>query len=271
MIVKTVIFDIDGTLLPAGAARFSQRTVQALRMLQKQGTLVVIATGRALFAAKAVLGGFRPDILASANGNWIVDKSGAPVHENRMTDEEMYALVDYCEDYELPLDFIFEDGYHAYVEYEAFVRYAEPHKNNHHFLVDGEDQVRHLQSMPYGASALLSEKDVAGFQKKYGYLGLRFVPFHGIHHDILRPGTNKAQALEQVLAARGIGWKDVAAFGDGLNDAELLRAAGTAVVMENGVEELRRQADLIAPDAALDGAADVLERCFLERGQEHVV
>ena len=163
---KAAIFDIDGTLLPAGATRLSRRTVSALQALQKRGTLVIVAPGRALFAAQAVMGGFRPDLFAAANGNWIVDRTGAPVHENRMTDEEMYALVDYCEDYEIPLDFIFEDGYHAYVEYEAFVRYAEPHQNNHHFLLDGEDQVRHLQSMPYGASALLKECDIAGFQKK---------------------------------------------------------------------------------------------------------
>lgn len=270
MNVKAAIFDIDGTLLPAGAAQLNRRTVRALRALQAQGTLVVIATGRALFAAQAVLGGFRPDILASANGNWIVDKSGTPVHENRMTDEEMYALVDYCEDYEIPLDFVFEDGYHAYVEYDAFVRYAEPNQNNHHFLVDGEDQVRHLQSMPYGASALLSEQDVAGFQKKYGYLSLRFVPFCGIHHDILRPDTNKARALESVLNRLKITWKDVVAFGDGLNDAEPLLAAGTAVAMANGVEELRQQADLIAPSAAEDGVADVLERCFLTGGPGNV-
>ena len=263
MNLKAAIFDIDGTLLPVGAPCLSARTLRALRALQAQGTLVIVATGRALFAARAVLGTFRPDVLAAASGNWIVDRDGAPVRENRMTEEEMYALVDYCEDYEIPLDFIFEDGYHAYVEYDAFVRYAEPHQGNHSFLVDGEDQVRHLQSMPYGASALLTERDVTGFEGKYGHLGLRFVPFRGIHCDILRAGTNKAKALEDVLAEREIPWENAAAFGDGLNDAELLEKAGMAVAMANGVPELCRRADLVAPDAALDGVAQVIESRFL--------
>ena len=263
MDLKAAIFDIDGTLLPAGVESLSDETVQTLRALQKKGTKVIVATGRALFAARAVLGGFQPDFLASANGNWIVDRSGALVHENRMTAEEMYALVDYCEDYEIPLDFIFEDGYYAYVEYDSFVQYAEPHQNNHPFLLDGEDQIRHLEGMPYGASALLTDRDIDGFQCKYGHLGLRFVPFHKIHHDILRPGTNKAKALETVLREKKISWQETAAFGDGLNDQELLSEAGVSVAMSNGVPALCRQADIIAPDAAQQGVAQVIKKYFL--------
>ena len=30
-----------------------------------------------------------------------------------MTNEEMYALVDFCEDYNYPLQFNFRDGYYA--------------------------------------------------------------------------------------------------------------------------------------------------------------
>ena len=36
-----------------------------------------------------------------------------------MTNEEMYALVDFCEDYNYPLQFNFRDGYYAYCEYES--------------------------------------------------------------------------------------------------------------------------------------------------------
>ena len=58
-----------------------------------------------------------------------------------MTAEEMYALVDYCEDDELPLDFVFDDGYYVYVEYERMARLAVPSVQK--FLIDGEDQTRH--------------------------------------------------------------------------------------------------------------------------------
>ena len=69
--------------------------------------------------------------------------------------------------------------------------------------------------------------------------------------------------MDSVLSERGIAWKQVAAFGDGLNDLELLQTAGTAVAMDNGVAQLCAAADLVAPDAAQDGAARVIEEFFL--------
>ena len=39
-------------------------------------------------------------------------------------------------------------------------------------------------------------------------------------------------------------------------------AAATPVAMENGVDELKRAARLIAPDCADDGAAQILEKAL---------
>ena len=65
--------------------------------------------------------------------------------QSRMTPEEMYALVDFCEDHELPLEFIFSDAYYVYVEYAAFVeKYCGQNAASGFFdsvLRDGEDQV----------------------------------------------------------------------------------------------------------------------------------
>ena len=55
MIVKAAIFDIDGTLLPAGAARFSQRTVQApvsYTHLSNQGIYGRAGQGRVICGEK---------------------------------------------------------------------------------------------------------------------------------------------------------------------------------------------------------------------------
>ena len=118
MKIKAAVFDIDGTLVPYGAPGPGQAAVQALRELAQSGVAVVIATGRARYTAQWVLGsGIKPDYFAAVNGADVTDAAGRPVWQSRMTPEEMYALVDFCEDHELPLEFIFsEDGQGCHAE-----------------------------------------------------------------------------------------------------------------------------------------------------------
>ena len=185
MKIKAAVFDIDGTLVPYGAPGPGQAAVQALRELAQSGVAVVIATGRARYTAQWVLGsGIKPDYFAAVNGADVTDAAGRPVWQSRMTPEEMYALVDFCEDHELPLEFIFSDAYYVYVE-----KYCGQNAASGFFdsvLRDGEDQVRHLQDMPFGACAAMDARHAAAFEAKYGHLGLRFIPFAPGRYDVLR-------------------------------------------------------------------------------------
>jgi hydroxymethylpyrimidine pyrophosphatase-like HAD family hydrolase len=51
----------------------------------------------------------------------------------------------------------------------------------------------------------------------------------------------------------GFDLKDVYAFGDGLNDLEMLKAVGTGVAMGNGVQEAKALANLVTTDVSEDG------------------
>lgn len=260
---KACVFDIDGTILAKGAPGLSPRTKAAMAALREKGVAIIVATGRAPFAARYALGDFRPDYLVCSTGALVQDKAGKAVYRHAMSAEEMYALVDYCEDHEVPMDFVFDDGYYAYVEYERLKAHAM--QGTRRFLLDGQDQVRHLQGMPYAACLYAAPGQLDGFAAKYGHLGLRFLPFAsaGCFYDVLSPGTDKAASVSLTLEKLGLSWAEAAAFGDGLNDEELLAAAGLAVVMGNGEEKLKLPGRLIAPACEEDGAAAVIEQYIL--------
>ena len=180
-----LVLDIDGTLRPHGEPRVPKENVDALRTVQKAGVKLVIATGRCRAEIPAkMLRGIRPDY-------WIC-AAGAQV-------EEMYALVDFCEDYEHPLGFSFSDGGYVYLDYEAF-HVQEKAAALEGCLKDGEDQDRHLLDMPFSAFGMLAAEDIAKFQAKYGYLGLQFLPYHVTGCDILRAGMKTAKAAAKALA-----------------------------------------------------------------------
>ena len=78
----------------------------------------------------------------------------------------MYALVDFCEDYNYPLQFNFRDACYVYCEYEALRNNYAKMGSSGLTCVDGEDQDRHLIDMPHAAFAAVPPEHVADFMKK---------------------------------------------------------------------------------------------------------
>ena len=58
--------------------------------------------------------------------------------------------------------------------------------------------------------------------------------------DVMQRGVNKATGIEQVLDARRLTFAEVMAFGDSMNDYELLRRVGVSCAMGNGRSAVRQ-------------------------------
>ena len=78
--------------------------------------------------------------------------------------------------------------------------------------------------------------------------------------QITAPAATKDQALAVLLDMRRLDWADVVAFGDDVNDCDLLEASGLGVAMGNSPDEIRKLANLVAPSNDQDGVAAVLEQ-----------
>ena len=169
---KLLLLDIDGTLRPGSCEQIPKENAAAVRAVQKAGVKIAIATGRGRTGVgKGLLRDLKPDYWVCAGGAQLVDAKGNDLALHRLTAEEMYALVDFFEDYELPLRFTFHDANYAYIDFAEFDR-REKAKNLYNNIVDGEDQDHHLVEMPFGCFGFLPREQAAQFQEKYGYLGL---------------------------------------------------------------------------------------------------
>ena len=137
MTCKLLLLDIDGTLRPDGCSTIPAENVAAIKAVQKLGVKVAIATGRSRAGVSPeMLAGLRPDAWICAGGAQLADAKTGEFSVHRLTPEEMYALVDFFEDYELPLRFTFHDANYAYIGYEEFAA-REKAKNLHNNIVDG--------------------------------------------------------------------------------------------------------------------------------------
>lgn len=237
MSLTAVALDLDGTLLPRGGMCLPPRTLAALRAVQAAGLRVILATGRAACAVPpALLGGFVPDAAVYSGGALVLDGAGKTLAAHSLTDQQMYALVDWCEDYDFPLAFAYPEAYYAYLGFDRLAGFYPAG-----MLRDGEDQDRHLAGKPFAAQCLMTPEGAAGFTARYRHLGLAVTGFASGRYDVCPPAVDKARGVAAALAALGLEAAGLLAAGDGENDLPLLALAALPVA--------------VGPDPALRAAA----------------
>ena len=269
---KLLASDYDNTLVPFGEGVPRAAVVKAIQKMQAAGGRFVLSTGRSWSAVKgkSQLGGIRFDYAITCNGACVVDHTGRIVAEHPLTAEEMYALVDFCEDYNYPLQFDFRDAYYAYCEYDFLhERYLQMNAPGLDCL-DGEDQDRHLEDMPYAAFAVLPPAALARFEQKFGHLGLHWMqvgaplPNGWCFYDIVRDGMDKGVGLADLCETMGISLAETVAAGDSANDIGMLKAAGLGCCMANGTAEAKAAADRIIGDVRENGLAALIDELWFD-------
>ena len=263
--------DFDNTLVPFGEPKPRPAVVKAVKKLQAAGVRFVLSTGRGYCVVhKEQLGGIRFDYAITCNGACVVDKNGTIVAEHPLTNEEMYALVDFCEDYNYPLQFNYRDAYYAYCEYDALKSFYDAMPKSGLTCLDGEDQDRHLIDMPHAAFVVMPPQELAHFNEKFGHLNLHFMQVGGVGkdgwccYDVVRGGMDKGVGLADLCEKLGLTLADAVAAGDSANEVGMLKAAGLGCCMSNGTPDAKAAADRVIGDVREDGLAALIEELWFD-------
>ena len=83
-----------------------------------------------------------------------------------------------------------------------------------------------------------------------------------IRMDVYRKGFTKGTACEYLYQKLNIDKQDSYAFGDGINDKEMLMLVGHVIAMGNGIDEIKEIADDITDTVDNDGIAKAFKKYF---------
>ncbi|GAA4480207.1 HAD family hydrolase [Microbacterium panaciterrae] len=264
--IRLIATDLDGTLLdPSG--HVSTRTRAALDAARAAGILVIPVTARqpiglreiaaeAGFDGWALCGNGAYGIHLRTREQLFASEIAVPVQQRiaRELGERISGLL-FASVREAGEVFVAQDGYAALAahgdhkrdpETMGAVPLAEVVATPSLKLV-----IRHSTIAPPDLFAVLATLDQDGFAATLS--GAPFV-------EVMAAGVSKATGLAQLCARLGIERSEVLAFGDALNDVEMLRWAGRGVAMANAEPEALAAADVVTGSNAEDGAAIVLER-----------
>jgi hypothetical protein len=241
-----VFFDIDGTLLDHEKS-LPASTKKAIELLKENGTFVAIATGRAPFMFESLREELGIDSYVSFNGQFVVFENEV-VYENPLNEVELKSLVQYTETKSHPIIFMNEKTMKASVQHHPFI---EKSLGSLNFSHPEKDNSFYVNRKIYQSLLFCEERE----EEKYlaDFPDFNFIRWHSYSVDVLPKGGSKAEGIKKMIERLGFELKDVYAFGDGLNDLEMLKAVGTGVSMGNGVPEAKKLADLITTDVGNDG------------------
>ncbi|MBR4702412.1 MAG: HAD family phosphatase [Oscillospiraceae bacterium] len=272
---KLIALDLDGTLLNS-AKELTPRSRAALEAAAGAGIHIVPATGR-------FYRGMPECIRSLPFVRYVISINGAEIYDTKEEKALYSAVIPLPEALEVltyldTLPVIYDCyalgwGYMTARMQEAAEEYIS--------YPPSLSMVRELRDPVPELKAYLREKDISPQKlqlftrdiplrdKLLGDLAERFphLVFTASLPNNLEINSREAgkdRALEVLAAQLGISMEETMAFGDGLNDVDMLRASGVGVAMGNAHPAVKQAADLIAEDCDCDGAAKIIETLLRE-------
>lgn len=253
MMKKILFFDVDGTLynsekiLPASAK-------EALLEARRNGYEIAIATGRAPFMIQSLLEELDINTYVTFNGQYVVYR-GEIVYTNGVEKDELSKIIAFGDARHEPVVFLDDQRMIASVGNNEMISES---LNTLKYPYPNIDSTYYMQNEVYQTLIFMEEKDEHLYREAFP--NVQFVRWHRYSCDILPKGGSKAAGIEKVLEKMGLTLNDAIAFGDGINDIEMLQAVGTGVAMGNGHERVKAVATHIAEHVDEDGLAKIMRQ-----------
>lgn len=286
---RLIAVDVDGTLLTSKGG-ISPRTRSALLAAVEKGVHVAVATGRRRRSAKPILERLDVPYFLVASQGAAVWRDDHVLFHSHLPAQNARAALGVIREHGLATvilgnalreDEVWVDGdwpasprLNAYVSrlqaaYHQEIRPVGRETFDHDVIeLIVVDEIERLAALdqaltghtpPPPSEDAPAEPGPAGRQPLWRAIFSKNQFTAGGAIEVVGPDTSKAAALAFLCQRLDISRDQVIAFGDNVNDLEMLAFAGTGVAMGNATADALAAANLVAPTNDEDGIAVTLE------------
>lgn len=236
---SVIFFDIDGTLLTHDK-ELPSSTKEAIFKLKEYGHEVAIATGRAPFMFEDLRKELDIHTFVSYNGQYAV-LNGEVLYTNPLKISSLEQLTEAALRNNHPVVFMDHEDMRANVPEHAYIKESIatlkisrfPAHDPHYYK--GRKLYQTLLFCPEGEER----------QYEQEFQDFDFVRWHPVSVDVLPKGGSKAKGIEKIVKKLGFPEECQYAFGDGLNDMEMLLTVKNSVAMGNAEEKVKAVAKYV--------------------------
>lgn len=271
MSIKVIIMDVDGTLT-SNDKNVTPKTKEALLKAEEAGAILVLASGRPtsglLDLAKELQMDKHHGLLVAYNGSTVIDCETMDVLFNQaLSVEEGKAVLEHMKKFDRVRPMI-DKGEYMFVNnvYDNWITWkGKPFDVIQYESRGGKFKLCEVDDLAefvdFELNKILTTADPEYLQEHYQEMMEPFKDslscmFTGdFYFEFTAQGIDKAKALDTVLISKGYKKEEMIAFGDGHNDASMVKYAGIGVAMENAVQALKDIADEVTLSNDEDGIA----------------
>lgn len=273
--IKVIIMDVDGTLTNSKKV-ITKKTKDTLIKAQEAGILLILASGRPTSGlmdfAKELKMDENHGLLVSFNGSKVVDcQTNEVLFNETMSVEYGQAVLEHMKNFDVKP--MIDKGSYMYVNdvFNNQINYnGEPFNIIQYESRGGKFKLCEKDDLAafadYPLNKILTAGEPEYLQANYKEMMEPFkdtlscmftAPFY---FEFTAKGIDKAKALDTVLIPMGYKKEEMIAFGDGHNDASMVKYAGIGVAMDNAVDDLKAVADEVTLSNEEDGIAYTLSK-----------
>ncbi len=267
-----IFFDVDGTLVDVRPAReyIPESTIQAVHAAREKGNLCFLCTGRSKAEIYSHILDVGFDGIIGAGGGF-VEIGNEMLYHKKISQDAINHVVDFFDKHHF--DYYIESNGGLYasphlVKRLEWITYGDLENDPQARQKKEETPSHFIPSLKEGYDlhrddvnkVCFLEKDGFPFEKikeefenEFNVIHCTVPSFGDDSGELSVPGVNKASAIEALITHLGIPKENTYAFGDGLNDADMLEYCQYGIAVGNAKEQLKEIADEVTDDIANDG------------------
>lgn len=258
--IKLIVTDIDGTLGPVSTDHIHKDYYEVINELQKKGIIFGAASGRSYEALGKLFAPVKENMV------FLSDNGARGIYKG----EELFVvpmLLSDCQ--ELVRDTrklkdcqcVWQSSEKTYFEKGDEEVYHIMRDYMHYDCTMIEDllelkipSIKYTIYHPSDAESAIQGKFKEKWKKTH-----QLVCAGDNYMDVMDIQANKGSGLEKIQQYLGIDKEETMAFGDNVNDIEMLQNAGLSYVVSDAREDVKKVAKYIAPPMYEDGVLQVLK------------
>jgi len=254
---KLVALDLDGTLFN-NESKVSVRNIDAIRNCHHHNIDTVVATGR----PPRFTFGHIPEILAR---DYTVCYNGAQIYHNHdlifemcMSHDLVQSIIAYVTSQSSEIKMALESRDVIYSNFDMKRVWPD---------IESRD-LKDLADYDHICKVIILNKatfDDGSFNETYQDLCNVIFTDGGKLIEIVDKTVSKLAAIEWIAQRESIKIEEIIAFGDDLNDIEIIKHVGLGVAMSNGHDKVKEVSNHVTASNDCDGVAIVLEKIIEDR------
>ncbi|MBW9212214.1 MULTISPECIES: Cof-type HAD-IIB family hydrolase [Terrabacteria group] len=256
--MKTIFFDIDGTLLSFQTHRISKQTLQSLYQLKEKGFQLAIASGRSpiqLPSLDSSLIRFPWDAYVLLNGQYVLNAKKECVYDLAIPEESVRKSFAYMAKKEAVCAYFAKDqSFYVCQNKKVMDCFKQnPYLPNFYETNSMEEILakKIYQICPYFSE----EEDKAFLEAVPAVKSQRWID---VFADMVPEEGGKSKGIEKAIELFGFS-KEWVCFGDGGNDKSMLQKATLSIAMGNAKEDIKAIADYVTASVDDEGITQALK------------